>query len=108
MNALVKLQLEKVLGPAPSPEAWGGVLGLIEKYDPELYTSLWMIDVAMAGALFSNDGDHTISWQIATRAKAGNAVCQALCAALNALSPNHCQNTLDSETLLQKLALRFT
>lgn len=107
LDPIVKLALEKVLGPAPSPEAWGGILGFVEKYDPALYTSLWMLDVATAGALFSNDDGHTISWQIATRAAAGNEVCIALCQALNLLSPNHCQNTLDSEVLLQEVASRF-
>jgi len=90
----VKALLEQKLGPAPSPENWGGILGYIEEHDPNLYIELWLIDRASDGILFG-DPNHTISWHIATLAKAGNPVAQALCKAFDLLSPDHCQHALE-------------
>jgi hypothetical protein len=96
VNPTIKALLEKTLGPAPSPDNWGGVLGWIEQNHPNLYLELWLLDRAGSGILFG-DPSHTISWNIATRAAAGDPVAKALCAALNALSPNHCQVVLETE-----------
>lgn len=93
LNPTVKMALERVLGPAPDPNNWGGILGYIEEHDPNLYVELWLLDKAGSGILFS-DPNHTISWNIATRAAAGDRVAQAICEALNGLSPDHCAKTL--------------
>lgn len=96
MNALVKATLAKTLGPYPSPDNWGGALGWIEANHPELYLELWILDHAADGLLFG-DPAHSISWNIATRAAAGNPLAKELCQALSLLSPNHCTNVLANE-----------
>ena len=96
MHPTTKAVLSMVIEQPMAADTWGGILGLIQQYDPSLYDALYVIDVDTANLLFVNDDGRTISWQIATRAAAGDPVCQALCLALDALSPNHCQNTLDS------------
>jgi len=96
MDPLVKELLMQRLGAAPSPDNWGGLLGWIEANDPNLYLELWLLDRAGSGILF-DDPAHTISWNIATRAAAGDPVAKALCEALNALSPDHCKHVLESE-----------
>lgn len=93
LNPIVKDALEKVLGPAPGPENWGGILGYIEDHNPNLYLELWLLDRAGSGILFL-DPNHTISWNLATRAKAGDPIAKAFCEALNALSPDHCARVL--------------
>jgi hypothetical protein len=95
MDPLVKDLLIQRLGPAPSPDNWGGLLGWIEANDPNLYLELWLLDRAGSGILF-DDPAHTISWNIATRAAAGDPVAKALCDALNLLSPDHCKNVLST------------
>lgn len=94
MNATVKLVLEKTLGPAPDAKNWGGILGYIEEHNPDLYVELWLLDRATSGLLF-RDPNHTLSWNIATRARAGDPLAIELCKALNALSPAHCERVLD-------------
>ena len=91
-----KPRLIAVLGPAPSPTIWGGILGYIETNDPNLFLELWLLDCAASGVLWG-DPTHTVSWQIATGAKAGNPIDIAICQALNLLSPNHCAQTLATE-----------
>ena len=91
-NAVLSMILSKPL----TPVKWGGLLGLIQDYDPGLYDALYELDVDTATALFVNDEGRTISWQIATRAAAGDPIAKGLCDALNLLSPNHCQVVLDS------------
>jgi hypothetical protein len=88
-----KAKLVKLLGPAPAPTNWGGLLGYIEDHDPNLYVELWLLDCAGSGILFQ-DPNHTISWHVATLAAAGNPIAKAFCAAFNLLSPNHCANVL--------------
>src|ERR1039458_7619068 len=83
----VKPALEKEWGAAPAGTNWGGVLGWIENNFPNVYTELWLIDRACSGILFG-DPNHTLSWNIATEAVAGNPIAVAICQALNALSPN--------------------
>ncbi|MGO9798849.1 MAG: hypothetical protein ACLPQ0_05260 [Candidatus Binatus sp.] len=95
MDAVTKAATVASIGPAPAAEAWGGLLGKIEADDPNLYLELWLLDRAGDGILFG-DPSHTISWNIATRAAAGDPVAKALCEALNILSPSHCANTLAS------------
>ena len=95
INPSLKQLLAKTLGPAPTPDNWGGILGYIEDHDPNLYLELWLLDRAGSGILFG-DPTHTISWNVATRAKAGDPVAKAVCDALNLLSPNHCQVVLES------------
>jgi hypothetical protein len=91
----VKTALVAQWGAAPARSNWGGLLGWIEDRFPNVYTELWLIDRACSGILFG-DPNHTLSWNIATEAAAGNPIAVAICDALNALSPNHCANSLTS------------
>lgn len=95
MNNVVKVLLSQQLGPAPTRDQWGGALGWIEDNHPDLYIELWLIDRATSGLLFM-DPNHTISWNVATRAQAGDPIAKAICQALNALSPNHCAEVLNA------------
>ena len=85
--------LENTLGSAPTNESWGGLLGWIQHDDPQLYVELWLLDRATDGLLFG-DPNHTLSYTIATRARAGDPLAKILCDGLNALSPDHCSKTL--------------
>jgi hypothetical protein len=97
LNPAVKIALEKYTGtPFPDRSAWGGWLGWLEDNHSDVYLELYLIDCAGSGILFG-DPHHSISWNIATRAAAGDPLAMALCQALNVLSPNHCQKTLDDE-----------
>ena len=94
MHPTTQAILSMVLDRALSAANWGGILGLIQEYEPGLYDELKVLDVDAATALFVNDDGRTISYQIAIRAQNGDVICQALCGALDLLSPDHCVRTL--------------
>ena len=75
----------------------GSVISWLQDY-PELYQLLYEVDKAGSG-IFFGDPTHTISWNIATRAKAGDPLAIAACQALNLLSPSHCEWALSNESL---------
>lgn len=91
----LKEALTKVWGTPPDPANWGGILGWLEQNHPNMYMELWLLDKAADGVLFL-DPNHTLSWNIAMAAKAGNPIAKLICDALNGLSPNHCQVVIDS------------
>jgi hypothetical protein len=67
---------------------------------PALYNALHYLDEQGSGVLFG-DNSHTISYEIAIRAQAGNQLCVDLCQVLNLLSPDHCAWAISNETLLR-------
>ena len=73
------------------------VISELQKH-PMLYTELYALDKAGSGIIFG-DPTHTISYNIAVRAQAGNVVAKAACQALNLLSPDHCAWALGNESL---------
>lgn len=68
----------------------------ISKHE-NLLAELVLLDKALSGILF-HDPQHTISYNIAIAARAGNPLAKELCLALNVLSPNHCENAIKNET----------
>lgn len=72
------------------------VISLLQQY-PEIYNLLRELDKAGSGFLFG-DPTHTISYNIALRAQAGDPLAKAACQALNALSPDHCAWALSNES----------
>lgn len=78
----------------------GSVISVLQGY-PALYAFLHQLDAMGAGVLFDNNNGHTISYEIAIRAKSGNQLCGELCQVLNLLSPDHCAWALSNETLLR-------
>ena len=75
------------------------VISWLQDY-PALYGLLYALDKEGSGFLFG-DPNHTISWNIAMRAKAGDPLAIAACEALNTLSPDHCAWALQNEPLLR-------
>ena len=65
---------------------------------PWLYNLLYALDKMGSGFLF-NDSSHTISYNIAVAAKAGNLWAIEACKVLNLLSENHCAWSLANESL---------
>ena len=72
------------------------VLGWLQEHCPTLLLELLLSDEFWSAVLFDDKQVHTISWHIATLAKAGNPVAQKLCQMLNVLSTDHCQAALES------------
>lgn len=75
------------------------VISWLQGY-PELYNLLYELDKAGSGVFFG-DPDHTISYNIAIRARDGDPLAIAACQALNLLSPDHCAWALQNEALLR-------
>ena len=65
---------------------------------PVLYAIAYWLDRGGAAIIFA-DPSHTISWNIATRANAGDPVAIEMCEALDLLSPSHCAWSLQNEAL---------
>lgn len=70
---------------------------------PALYNLLYEVDKAGSGILFG-DPNHTISYNVAIRARDGDPLAKAVCEALNLLSPDHCAWALQNETMLRVTA----
>lgn len=73
------------------------IISWLQEY-PEVYAFLYEADKAGSG-IFFGDPNHTISYNIAIRAKAGDAWAIAACQVLNLLSPDHCAWALSNEAL---------
>ena len=77
----------------------GSVISVLQRFRL-LYAFLYIMDKAGSGVIFG-DASHTISYNIAIRAKAGNELCIELCQVLNILSPDHCAWALSNEKFLR-------
>jgi len=65
--------------------------------DDALYEKLLRLDYETNGAIF-HDKHHTISWTVATYAKAGNPLAIEICEAFSKiLQPDHCAHALANE-----------
>ena len=77
----------------------GSIISDLQQW-PMLYAICYWIDRAGAVLIFW-DPNHTISYNIAIRAKAGEGWAIDMCGVLNLLSPNHCEWALQNEGLLR-------
>jgi hypothetical protein len=75
----------------------GSVISDLQEF-PALYAIAYWVDRGGAVLIFQ-DPDHTISYNIAIRAKEGDEWAIEACKALNALSPSHCEWALSNEAL---------
>ena len=75
------------------------IISIIKEW-PALYADLHYLDEQGSGLIFG-DNSHTMSYEIAIRAQAGNPLCVELCQVLNLLSPDHCVWAISNETLLR-------
>jgi len=73
------------------------IIAWLQKNHPHLLEELMLIDRATDGALLRHP-EHTLSYNIAIAARNGNPGAQALCEALNQLSPDHCATTIAYES----------
>jgi hypothetical protein len=61
---------------------------------PTFWNTLLLEDEKLGGIIFQDPQHRTISWHIATLAKAGNPVAKLGCEILNLYQPDHCAKVL--------------
>lgn len=84
---------------AMTPGNLGSVISDLQQF-PILYAIAYWGDRGASLIIFL-DPHHTVSYNIAIRAKAGDPLAIELCQALNLLSPDHCAWALQNEELLR-------